>query len=54
MSEFKNYLSNKNKIKEEQQGSKMQFNQSVNSQFKDSNLSQAPQKKTDNKEKCYE
>ena len=32
----------------------MQFNQSVTSQFKDSNLSQAALKKTDNKEKCYE
>ena len=53
MSDFKNYLSNKKKI-QQQQESKPQLNQSIASQLKESNWSQSPKKKADMKEKCYE
>lgn len=55
MSEFKNYLSNKKKVRQEKNESKLQLNQTENSQFKESSFSQSPtKKKQENGEKCYE
>lgn len=51
MSEFKNYLNNKKKLKEE---SKIQLNQTGGSQFKESSLSMSPKKPGKATEKCYE
>lgn len=51
MSEFKNYLNNKKKLK---QDSTIQPNNTSSSQFKESNLSMSPKKSGKAEEKCYE
>jgi hypothetical protein len=54
ISDFKNYLSNKKKIKEEQEEPKVPLQKSVTSQFKESGFSQLGKSQADGKEVCYE
>lgn len=49
MSEFKTYLTNKKKAKQEKEESKLQLNQTGNSQFKESSYSQSPTKNRQDK-----
>lgn len=53
MSEFKSYLNNKKKLKED---SRIQFNKTNSSNFKDSSLAMSPSKREPGKatDKCYE